>query len=425
MVGSVAGAYGASVIVPDPNNPGEMIDLMLPNAFGFSSGNPQDTLNALLQFTGEEVSSQGRQATESAERNFGSIGRRLSAIRQGLRTASSGMAFNMNGMDIVQQTRAGAEQLGGTPLIGGTAGSAGGGETGWGWFASADYGFGDRDESVREDEFEYDSFGFTIGVDYAFDNSWVLGATVTWDDTEIDFESGSLAISQNSGGGLDSDGYSLSGFVMYNADVYFTGILSWGQTDYDLDRVARFTPMAGAPIDLAFEGSTDADQISGEVTVGKVFGEGEVTFDLYVSADFQNLEIDGFTERDLTPGAGLALQYDDQDIDSFQSVIGGVLRRTINTDSGVITPYIGLEWHHEFDNDSRVVDSRYALALPNTPTTGFTTPTEDPDEDYGEITLGISAQLQNSLLLFLQWDTVVGLEDASSNLITLGIRGVF
>ena len=414
MVGSIGGAYGVDIG-----------DLGLPNAFGFSSADPQGTLNTLLQFSGEEASSQGRYATETADRNLGNIGRRLSAIRQGARGAS-GLSFNVNDTDLIAAARNG-ENPQGVPLIGGAAGDSGNGELGWGWFGSATYGFGDRDATVREDEYEYDSFGFTVGVDYVFNNNWVLGGTIGIDNTDIDFDAGNQLISQNSGGGLEADGFSVSGFAMYTGEVYVSAILSWASYDYDLERVAVFTPVStpGVQVNRSFDGDTDGDQIGGEVTVGKVFGDGPLTFDLYGSVDFLNLEIDGFTEDDLTAGSGLALSYGDQDIDSVQSVIGGTLRRTWNTDVAVIIPYLGVEWHHEFDNDSRVVDSRYALALPGVNPAGFLTPTDDPDEDYGEVTLGISAQMQNSLFLYLQWETAVGLEDTNANLITLGVRGIF
>ncbi len=412
MVGSIANAYGV-----DPFTG-------LPDVYEFA--NLQDTLNALLQFSGEEASSQGRYATETSDRNFNNIGTRLSAIRRGVR-ASSGLAFNMNGTDLMGRTDSSLAQSN-APLIGGAAGDSGG-DLGWGWFGSVDYGFGDRDGTVNEDEFEYDSIGFTIGLDYVFDNDWVLGGTFAWDDTEIDFDGSNLAIPQNSGGGLDSDGYTLSGFAMYYGPVYFTTILSVSDWDYDMDREARFTATSGSVVNRQFEGSTEGKQISGEFSVGKIFGEGATTFDVYVAGSFQFLEIDGFDETGLpaTGGGanGLALRFSEQDIDSRQAVLGGVVRHNLNTDMGVITPYLGLEWRTEFEDDARIVDNRYVFAPSGSNPQGFRTITDEQDDNYGEVTLGISAQMQNSLFLFLQWDAAVGLEDTSANIISLGIRGVF
>ncbi|MGI9326158.1 MAG: autotransporter outer membrane beta-barrel domain-containing protein [Pseudomonadales bacterium] len=396
------------------------------NEYGFDSDS--EVYNSLRQFSGEETSSQGRYATETTNRQFSAVSARMNAIRQGARGAS-GVGFSLQGMDIIADADAGngAPLL---PLIGGNAGSAG--DTGFAWFANFDYGFGDRDGSVNEDEYEYDSYQISVGLDYAWDNGWALGGIFGYSDHEVDFEDFSGAVTPIAGGSMDTDGYTISAFAQYQAEqFYVSGIIGFGALDHDMERLVRFTSSgAGASPDRLMEADTESDQLAGQFSVGRIFGTGATTVDVYVGIDVLNIEIDAFTEDDITAGGGLNLTFDDQDIDSVQSIVGATLRRTVNLDGGgVFVPYIGAEWRHEFDNDARVVDARYAQAIGdlngNGASINFAMPTDDPDEDFGEITLGLSLQMRNALFLFAQWQVAVGLEDAEANLLTIGIRGSF
>ncbi|MFK7913434.1 MAG: autotransporter outer membrane beta-barrel domain-containing protein [Pseudomonadales bacterium] len=394
------------------------------NNYGFDSGD--QVLNALRQFSGEESSSQGRYATEMNNRQFSVVNSRMSAIRQGSRGAS-GVGFNLQGAEVIAQTNA-APNSGIVPaMIGGSAGAAG--DTGIAWFANLDYGFGDRDGSINENGYEYDAYEISLGADYAWDNGWAIGGIASYSDNDVDFDDDGATVASISGGSIETDGYTISAFAQYQADAYYvSGVLGFGSLDHDMERRVQFSSFgtAGSP-DRLMVGDTESDQLSGQVTVGRVFGTGATTFDVYAGLDYLTVDVDGYTEDDTATNGGLNLAFEDQDIDSLQSMLGVTVRQTVSLDAGgVFIPYAGLEWRHEFDNDARTVDARYANALPGNPTgTNFAMPTDDPDEDFGEITLGLSLQMRNSTFVFVQWQVAVGLEDAESNLITAGIRGTF
>ena len=390
------------------------------NEYGFESDT--ELYNGLRQFSGEEMSSQARYATENNNRQLSAIGARMNAARQGAR--ASGVTMNLQGAEILAT---GTESYNATPMIGGAAGSAG--DYGWGWFGNFEYGFGDRDGTTNEDQFDYDTWKVFVGADYAMSNGWVLGAAFSYHDSKIDFDDEGTSVPGVAGGRLNADGWDLAGFFQYQGEspIYVNGIVSWGQLDYDIKRNVFFeSDGPGAAPDRVMDSSTDGDQLEAEFNVGAVFGTGATTFDVFAGINVLDIKIDGFEENDPSAGGGLALAFDKQDVESVQSIVGVVVRHSFATNAGVVTPYLGLQWRHEFENDARDVSVQYAEAIdPNASDIDFNMPTDDPDEDYGKIALGISSQMQNSMFLFFQWETVVGLKDTTAHLLTFGLRGVF
>ena len=209
------------------------------------------------------------------------------------------------------------------------------------------------------------------------------------------------------------------------------GILSYGESDFDMQRRVRLTAAPGATgtgsglsLDRRLNASTDSQQLGGQLSGGVVLGTGATTVDLYLGMDWLDIDIDSFQERENVPDGGLALRFDSQGTTSLQSIAGVMVRHASSMGLGVLVPYAGVEWRHEFDNDNDPLEYRYAFAAPGSTVT-FRTPTDAPDEDFFEVTLGVSAQFANNLFAFLQYNGTVGLADTSANLITAGIRGVF
>lgn len=394
--------------------------------YGLGASGTQEYFGLLRQFSGEESSSQGRYSTEGVTSQFKGIATRLTAIRQGART--SGIAMNLQGVDLMAVRDQDADGPA-TTMIGGAAGS-GDADTGLAWFTTVDYGFGDRDDTDFENGYDVDSYGITAGLDYALDNGVTIGGAVTYQDSEIDFDRArSGAQSSVSGGNIDTETTTVAGFINYSGDAFYaSAIVSYGETDYDMDREVLVPTSAAVPtgFDTEISSDTDSDQFGYQLQLGYTFGTGATSFDVYGGYDVLEIDIDGFRET----GSQLALEYDDQDVDSEQLFLGGSIRRAINADFGVLVPYATVEFRHELDNDARTVDARYALGVPgftnaNGETDNFEIPTDDPDENYFEITVGLSGQLANNLVVFAQYTGVAGLDDTSANLFSVGLRGTF
>lgn len=404
----------------------EMVQTLVPPTggpgFGYLFETTDEQFDAVRQFSGEETSSQGRFATEDTNRQFSAIATRLDAIRSGSRV---GLASN------------------GSMQLGGAASADEDADLGFGWFTNVAFGSGGRDQTDGESEYDFDTVSGTLGIDYAFANGLVVGVAGGYGESDVNYSDDPAAtVNSVSGGGIESDGYTASVFASWaGATFYANAIASTGENDFDLARRALFTPPSGVPpiVDRTFTAETDSEQVAGQATAGMTFGETamgyDVMVDMFVGVDYLSVEVDGYTEDEVdnaggaTPG--LALQFDDQDIDSTQSILGLMLRMTGNTSFGVLQPYTGAEWRHEFENDSRTIDYRYAFALTSDANgdgivaPSFSTPTDEPDEDWAQVTVGLGAQLANRFFVFMQYDVALGLEDTTANAVTFGLRGVF
>ncbi len=72
------------------------------NSYGFVPGTAGNSnrSEAVRQFSGEETSGQRRLGAQGNDLQVGAIGARMDAIRQGIRPSGSGLAMNVNGVDI-------------------------------------------------------------------------------------------------------------------------------------------------------------------------------------------------------------------------------------------------------------------------------------------------------------------------------------
>ena len=154
----------------------------------------------------------------------------------------------------------------------------------------------------------------------------------------------------------------------------------------------------------------------------------DLSVDLGLS--YLDIKVDSYTEQDRKRGAdtaefsGLNLAYEDQDFDSLQSILGVQFTRVFSTSFGVLVPFFSADWRHEFENDSTTVKARYA-AQDDGPTFQLNVDSDDPDEDYFELGVGVSAVFANNIQAFVNYSTTVDLENVDAELFTVGIRGTF
>ena len=385
---------------------------------------PVQLAGALQQLAGEENASKGRLATETSGGQFANIGLRIDAIARGARATTGPGALAMGGRDLEADE---------SPASGGNAGDdlSGGG---WGWFTTGALGSGDRDGSSREDGYDFDSYGLTLGADYQFQNGFVLGAGLGYSDFQVDFDdlSPGAVASTAAGGDIEVDGFSLSTFGVHDIGQFtLDGILTYGRNDYELERIVRFqAPAPGiSDVDRLITGETDSTQWAAGIDVGRTFSWGATS--LYVDGGFNwlDIRIDGYTEND--PAGGLNLTYGDQDIESLQSVLGFQLARTFGWARGVATPYVQAHWRHEFDNDSQTLIARYAAfdaafpELRGDPSFNLSFNTDEPDNDVFDVGVGIGLQFAFNFFAFLDYSQTVALDQGDAHLVSIGVRGAF
>ncbi len=376
-----------------------------------------DQKNGLLNMTSEQTSSMNTMSVEVTQTQFATVIGRLEALRGG---TPGGLALNFQNSD-------GAPALYAGPVTLASAGDAGAsslGESGnLGIFLNGYWATGDKDATDYEPGFDYDGWDVTGGVDYRFTPNFVLGGAVGYSELDADID--------NDAGETDSDGYALSLYGLYYLDAfYINAIGSFGSRDYDTLRNVRYT--VDVPVNQSFSADTDADDWAVNVGAGYDFFANGFTFGPYGQLRYFKSDIDGYTESlvgDSTDaGFGLALAIDDQTVKSFTSTLGGQVSYAATTGFGVLLPYFRLGWVHEFENDARTITGQF-VNVPDDPEVAALNNiginTDEPDRNYFDLGLGVSAVFPRGVQAFVNYETLLGLDDISSHLLSGGLRFEF
>ncbi|MEM8942633.1 MAG: autotransporter outer membrane beta-barrel domain-containing protein [Pseudomonadota bacterium] len=406
---------------------------------------PNDLLAALQQVTGEEIAAQNTMTVRASNSQFSNIAARLGALRlaaagAGTTGPATAVNFDFDGININADAVGGP----GAYLGGGAAAGESGSLKRAGFFINGSYNTGERDASALENGFDFDMFGVTAGFDYRFD-SGVLGVSVGYDDFSSEFSPSSVV----SGGDIEASGFSGSLFGLLDLGNFFIdGIATFGALDYDIDRILEYSSANNDPNcqcpdqNRTIVSASDGDHTSISVNAGWQWYANEWLIQPTIGLSVRNYKIDGYTEEDSLPTGGMTLRYGDQDIDSMQSVVGIQISKAINRDFGVLRPWFGVEWYHEFEDDQSTLDAKYAqedvLAATANPALGFSSElgvgnclscfslaSEAPDTDFGVIGAGLSFVFPNFVQLLFYYEGLVGYEDLTSNAFTVNFRSQF
>ncbi len=382
-----------------------------------SLGLTPDQLAAAVQtVANEELASTKTMATDISAAQVNSAIARLSSIRSGVRFSVAGLAIDDFDAYAALDPRL-QGQAGGT---GGAAGDSLDGK--WGFFITGNYGFGNRDGTPREDAFDYDRWGLTAGADYRVTDNLVLGGMVGYSNINSDFDTTPTV----AGGGVDADAWGLGLYGTYYIDnFYVDGLVSWNQTSYDIDR-RIYLPIGADPGTVAVQetdrmakGSTDSSDWTASLGAGMDFNRDNLSYGPFARLTYAQADVDGYSES----GAfGLNLTVDDQNWESLTSVLGARISAALSQSWGVLVPQARLGWVHEFKNDSQTFTAFYTVDPQQNPLLALT---DDPDRDYMELGIGVSAVMPGGLQAFLDYQTLLAQEYLTDNIFTLGVRAAF
>jgi uncharacterized protein with beta-barrel porin domain len=370
----------------------------------------------------EENAAVGTSSIEVSGAQIDNIGARLGALRKGATGLSlQGLTFNIDGRKVSGDELFGVQAR---TIRGGAAGADDAGFSRLGVFVNGNYGWGDRDATLRQSGFDFDSYGVTAGVDYRFTDQFVLGAAFGYGNTEVEINA--------QGGTLDTDAYSVSVYGSYypTQAFYIDAIVSGGLNDHDQARSIRYGVDSLNPLDpgertLVRQTATaeiDSDQISASLGSGYNFAQNGWTFGPYGRLEYVDVDVDGFRENISNPtaaGSGFALEIDEQDFTSFTLAVGGQVTRAISMPWGLLLPQLNAEYVHEFENDNDAIAGRFLGDLSGTT---FFLPTDDPDRNYVNLSVGASAVFAEGRSAFIQYQTLLGYEDLESHAIGVGLR---
>lgn len=370
----------------------------------------EETLkNALQQVAPEEMAANSRTAIEATAKNTANaLGGRLSALRAGAR------GLSMNGVDYGKDGKAYAsQQVFGRKQRGGMAGADDGIGSKLGVFVNAAYNKGEKDETSREDGFDFNDWALLGGIDYRFSDKFVAGVALGYNQTKVDIT--------RSQGSINTDAWNVNTYATFNLNqFYIEGKLGYSRNSYDSDRNISYpSNPENAFVPRIAKGSTDGNQISVGLGAGYDWPLGGATLTSYGRLEYIKLSINAFDE---SGARGLNLHIDGQDADSTQSALGLRGSYAISTAVGILVPQASVEWIHEFANGSRVITARYVSDPQNNL---IFIPTEQPDRNYFRISLGLSAAFQQGWSGFVNYENLQGLSNITQHSLLLGMRKQF
>lgn len=371
-----------------------------------SLGLTQDELAASLQqIATEEFAATKSMSTEISSSQMNASITRLVDLRSGVR-----------GFSVVGLLPANSDLATLQPITGAGAGDD------WsklGGFFTATYGDGDRDGTDRTNEFDFDSYSLTAGLDYRLNDNFVMGAALSYYDVDSDFDEKPTV----SGGDVDADGWGGFLYGTYYVDqAYIDGMIGYSSTDYDSKRNIIIPSNTSVPgFNQVAKGSTDSDDFSASLGAGYDFVDGALTYGPYARISYLKVDIDDYTEKG-AEATGLNLNVDDQEWKSLTSVLGAKFAYSVSKDFGVLIPQGNIGWIHEYENDSEVFTATY-VADPRQNI--LKASTNSPDRDYFELGIGVSAVLKSGVQLYASYDTILEFDDLTSHLISVGGRWEF
>lgn len=254
--------------------------------------------------------------------------------------------------------------------------------------------------------FDADTYGFTLGADYRFNDHLVMGLATGYTHT-------ATRMAQNSGR-MDSDSPHVTLFGNYYlpGEVYLDWAGTYTRFNNDLSRNVAYPGFSGTA-----SSQPDADLYGLAVSLGKDFSVRQWLLSPYARFEYAHLHLDRYREQG---GQGLNYEVGAQTDESFISISGFQASYNLSLPWGVVSPSLRVEWEHQFLNDNRQIRLRLADAPAGTGY--FFLPTGQPDRDYVNLGGAVTATLPGGGAAFLRCEARLGQTALNSQTVELGVR---
>lgn len=292
---------------------------------------------------------------------------------------------------------------------------------GLGFFASGLVESLNRDITTFQDGYKSNILGITAGADYRFSKKLVAGLALNYSNNDGDFRSGGN-FSTNSYGGLL--------FVSYlPTDKTFVQVTGgYARNKYLVSRRATANIADDViPPDVP-DASRSVTGLASSNSNGNVFNLGLITgYDQPIGrftigpragVNYSNTKIGDYGE---TGGTGVELKYDNQWINSLQSVLGVQGSAAFSTGLGVLVPQFNADYIHEFANSQRFITVQFAEDFRANPTK-FRFQNDVPVRNYFNLGTGLLMVLPNGWQPFVNFRAMVGNEQFNNYAGMFGLR---
>jgi uncharacterized protein with beta-barrel porin domain len=312
-----------------------------------------------------------------------------------------------------------------------------------GFFITGSFANGEKDASTVEPGFDYTNTAMTAGMDYRITNQFITGVAVGYSAAKADLYADS--------GESDVTGYAVSLYSTYYLEqLYLNGMVTAGWRGYESERDLDYTitrdardPLAPTnpltTVDQTFKGDSDATEFSASLGGGYDVYSGGLIFGPFISANYFKTTIDAFSEKlaveNTNDGFGLALHYDKQEVESFTTNVGAMMSYAVSTGIGIFSPYIRADWEHEYNDEADDIKARFANVYADweleddvqeaVANNLIIVPTETPDADLYNLSLGVAATFPYGISAFVDHTTILGLKDFTYQQVVGGLRFEF
>jgi len=399
-------------------------------------------LNPLIEVTPDEAGAARTPAIQSQTVQNINVNGRQSALRggasglsmQGFTVGMAGVNINTgmfknfgSGYDSIQAhaTNPFATNYMNNSLVSGQANASDDGDNdfgNWGVWVSGKAVFGDKETTSREQGYDFDTAGLTIGVDYRFTDTLVAGAA-------FGYANNSAKMDGNSGK-LDTTGFTGTIYGSYypSANFYLDASISLGMNSYKQNRkVAYQLNQIGATVDEEFRADYDGDQTSFTFGTGYDFNKNGWIFGPMLFVEYIDIDVDPFDERLMSSAnpnftLGWATHINKQSYESLIPEIGMQFSKAFSQSWGVIVPTANLSWAKELKSDNSIISGYF---LGDVGQVNFNLLTDDLDDDFFKAGIGLSAMFQNNKSAFVSIDGDFGRELFTVYYINAGFRWEF
>lgn len=271
----------------------------------------------------------------------------------------------------------------------------------WGLFATAVYGEKERD-TRRELGYDGKLKGLTVGTDYRINRDLVVGAAVSAfsEESELLENAGDIDITSRS--------LSLYGGYTPTPRSYIDFLIGYTDMDFDSVRNAR---------DIAIGSEYGGYATQAALNFGYSMNRGALSIGPLLELSYSRTVNDDKIEKE---GGDLAVRAEGKKSSSLLAKIGATANYAMSFGWGVMSPYAGLFYQHEFLNDAVELTS---TVISSGATSTFLT--DDPDRHTYIGRLGVSAALANDFNFFVGYEQLLSHEYLQRRNFNVGARIAF
>jgi len=273
-------------------------------------------------------------------------------------------------------------------------------ENRWGVFVSGDGDFVNVDGDRNAGGYDFTTGGVTVGIDYRVAKNLALGLMGGYAHTWTDLVRDGRVDVNNGKAGLYA--------TWWNQGFYVNGFVGGGFNSYNTIRGA---------LQGSASGNTDGREFETFFDAGYDAKIGNWSLGLYGTLASTYVGLSSFNEN----GSLAPLDIVSQHQNSLRSDLGIRTEYRIKSGGVELRPRLRLAWEHEYLYSALPIDARFASGAGGT----FTVFGPSEGHDSLIVSAGLSVQLTQKLLLYVDYDGQVGRERYASQGVVGGLQWSF